>query len=229
MRLTVKALLKEKEMKTKLALFCLVCLAMGGCLELENMFKDIPVSLHPLYTEGDVIFDKGLLGTWGKEKPEFYITEGPNESSYLFRLADGNNVITLHTHLLKINEALFLDFAGYQENLDCLNPFMIQGHFFAKVVSIEPELSLSCVDIEKIDPNKVDREVVKERIILTASPEELQEFFRQNINNTDIFQELEVYKKFKDGEKSEADKPESVNVPDCKDPNTENSEKNKHK
>ncbi len=208
------------------ALFLLLA---GGCLEFEEILAEFPISLHPLYAEGDVIFDKGLLGTWGKEKPEFAVTEGPNESSYFFKFVDGNDVIELRAHLLKINEVLFLDFAGYQEDLDYLNPFMIQGHSFAKVVSIEPELGLSFVDIAKIDPNKIDREVVKERIILTASPKELQEFFKQNLNDPDLFQELQVYKKLKDREPAKADKPKSDDSVDCNDPNTETSGNNKHK
>ena len=43
-------------MKTKKLLSCLIVAIIGGC---------IPVmSLHPLYTEKDVVFEEGLLGTW---------------------------------------------------------------------------------------------------------------------------------------------------------------------
>ena len=43
-------------MKTKKFLFYLLAVFLGGCV----------LSLHPLYTEKDLIFEEKLLGTWAK-------------------------------------------------------------------------------------------------------------------------------------------------------------------
>ena len=50
---------------TKKALFYLIAALLGGCLPVA--------SLHPLYTDKDVIFEKELLGKWVDDpnNPEF--------------------------------------------------------------------------------------------------------------------------------------------------------------
>jgi hypothetical protein len=48
---------ENQKMKVKKLLFYLLAVFMGGCV----------LSLHPLYTENDLIFEEKLLGTWAEE------------------------------------------------------------------------------------------------------------------------------------------------------------------
>jgi hypothetical protein len=192
-------------MKTRLALFCLICLITAGCLDLEKLVYNIPVSLYPLYTEDNIIFEESLLGTWGEEKPGFIITEGPGETSYFWEIADSNDRMTFRAYLLKLDETLFLDLACYPQDVN--NFLVITGHLFIKVECIEPELAFRLVDMTKIDPNQVDHETVQERTIFTASSRELQSYIQQNLNNSEFFGDLQVFKKLKDGKRTKTYKP----------------------
>ena len=42
-------------MNTRKALFCILALLLGGCLPV--------MSLHPLYTDDDLVFEEKLLGS----------------------------------------------------------------------------------------------------------------------------------------------------------------------
>ena len=125
-------------MKTKKFLFYVLAALLGGC---------IPVmSLHPLYTEEDVVFEKKLLGTWVDDSNETTwefkrivedsnISSGlgefrfrdPDESEKAYELvyssSDGNKG-SFFAHLVKLNNRFFLDvypsqlpFAGAFETL----------------------------------------------------------------------------------------------------------------
>ena len=58
-------------MKTKKFLFYLLAVLLGGCIP----------SLHPLYTEKDLIFEEKLLGTWAKND---------SKETWQFKRANGN-------------------------------------------------------------------------------------------------------------------------------------------
>ena len=47
---------KEISMKTKKFLFYILVVILGGCIPI--------MSVHPLYTKSDIIFDQKILGTW---------------------------------------------------------------------------------------------------------------------------------------------------------------------
>ncbi len=85
-----------------------------------------------------------------------------------------------------------------------------------KVEQIEPTLQMQMMDPDKIeemlksDPNLIKHEIVEERIVLTASPEELQEFMKKHANDEGLF-----------GEASDLERlePQDPNEPNDIDPN----------
>lgn len=177
-------------MKIKKFLFYLLAALLGGC---------VPVmSLHPLYTEEDVVFEKKLLGTWvdDPDSPKTtweFSRAGAKEKVYKLVYSDdegkkGSFVV----HLVKLENRLFLDvlpsqFPSEQQDWEKMKWaynffFFVSAHTFIKIDSIEPKLKMrrtindEMKELFKEEPNAVKHELVEDEIILTASTKELQAF-----------------------------------------------------
>jgi len=207
-------------MKTRKILFYMLALMLGGC---------VPVmSLHPLYTEKDLILEKKLLGTWvdpNESDPnsfwKFRLLDEQKESSekaYEFIVSDeeGNKGLFI-AHLIKLNKNYFLDVfpkhlpngqgdiekAAYPYNTF----FFMPVHTFIKVESIEPVLVMKLTDdddLEKLlkeDPNAVKYEKLEDSLILTASTIELQGFVVKYADDEKLFSN-EITLKRKKGDKT---------------------------
>ena len=177
-------------MKIKKFLFYLLAALLGGC---------VPVmSLHPLYTEGDVVFKENLVGTWvdDPDSPKTtweFSRAGAKEKAYKLVYSDdegkkGSFVV----HLVKLGNRLFLDvlpsqFPSEQQDWEKMKWaynffFFVPAHTFIKIDSIEPKLKMrrtvndEMKELFKEEPNAVKHELVEDEIILTASTKELQAF-----------------------------------------------------
>jgi len=183
-------------MKTRKIIFYLLAILLGGCLPV--------MSLHPLYTEKDVVFDEKLLGTWVDDvnKPETtwqfsrgYAADAPNiEKQYNLIFVDKEDKKgSFKAHLVKLNKQLFLDVYPSELPWELNDPnkvqwayntlFLIPTHGFLKVTAIDPQLKLQIVLSDKCkellgkDPNAVEYTTLEERVVLTAQTRKLQEFF----------------------------------------------------
>ncbi len=181
-------------MKLRKILLYVLPLLMGGC---------VPVmSLHPLFEKKNLVFEEKLLGTWvgdpndPDETWQFKRLEEENEKydkAYTLILSDeGEKKGEFVACLVKLQDRLFLDVfpdkfpSGKHEAEEMKLPFnalfFAPLHLFIKVDSIEPALKMRLTDNEQIqklleqDPNALKHEVIEERIVLTASTEQLQAF-----------------------------------------------------
>ncbi len=177
-------------MKIKKLLFYLLAGLLGGC---------VPVlSLHSLYTEGDVVFEENLVGTWvdDPDSPKTtweFSRAGAKEKAYKLVYSDdegkkGSFVV----HLVKLGNGLFLDvlpsqFPSEQQDWEKMKWaynffFFVSAHTFIKIDSIEPQLKMrrtindEMKELFKEEPDAVKHELVEDEIILTASTKELQAF-----------------------------------------------------
>ena len=177
-------------MRIKKFLFYLLAGLLGGC---------VPVmSLHSLYTEGDVVFEENLVGTWvdDPDSPKTtweFSRAGAKEKAYKLVYSDdegkkGSFVV----HLVKLENKLFLDvlpsqFPSEQQDWEKMKWaynffFFVPAHTFIKIDSIEPQLKMrrtindEMKELFKEEPNAVKHELVEDEIILTASTKELQAF-----------------------------------------------------
>jgi len=172
-----------------------VCGVLSGCYPVK--------SLHPLYTEKELIFETKLLGTWmgsmGGEKDKTVIlnfAEGQNKSYNLLYISEGNTC-GLTANLVQLGKYRFLDIALNAESTsadkDKFRSFnqgyfahIIYMHSFSKFIMEGESLSLEMLSHdfvkEKIEKNliKLKNEVYKEagekEYIITANTAELQEF-----------------------------------------------------
>jgi len=165
-------------MKTKKSIFYCAALLMAGCLP----------SLHPLYNGKTLIFKEQLIGKWMEDDGGFWQFKRAGDKEYELRICDKQEEFgRFSAHLIEIKGLMFLDLFPDSKPLDGLDDFykihLLPVHTFMKVDQINPNLRLRMIDYDEVekmiesDPNLIKHEVVDDdRIVLTASTEELQNF-----------------------------------------------------
>ncbi|MHC4572401.1 MAG: hypothetical protein ACYS0C_10055 [Planctomycetota bacterium] len=197
-------------MNTKKLLFYLLAGILGGCLPV--------MSLHPLYTKEDVVFDEKLVGTWVDDPKSPKTTwefsrAGAKEKAYkLVYFDEEGKKGSFVVHLAKLENRLFLDL--YPSEFPCgemEDPnkvawpynmfFFVPAHMFIKINSIEPQLRMQSMDDDDFkklleeNPNAIKHEIVKDydgEIVLTASTKELQAFVLKYADDNRVFSEETV-------------------------------------
>jgi len=186
-------------MNTKKPFSYLSAVLLGGCVPV--------VSLHPLFGEKDVVFNEKLIGTWVEEPNkgdtvwEFKRFDA-NENAYRLIFSDKEGKKGLFVAGLgKLKDKLFLN--AYPATWEQQDPnkiewvyntlFLIPGHTFIKVNSVEPQLKMQLTDDEKMaellkaDPNAVKYTVLEDKPVLTASTNELQAFVLKYADDDRVF------------------------------------------
>jgi len=211
--------MKIRGKAVKKFLFYSLAAFLGGC---------IPVmSLHPLYTEKDIVFEEGLLGTWLEDvnKPEafwkFERVEKPKNAYKLILSDEEGHKGSFIAHLVKLQDKLFLDAYPSESpwepeepnEVDFLfnNLFLLPTHTFMKIDSIEPELKIRLTLESKMEelleenPNAVKHTKTEERLVLTASTKELQEFVLKYVDDENLFTDEIVLNRKAAGDPNVAD------------------------
>ena len=203
----------------KKVLFYLLAALLGGCLPV--------LSLHSLYTEEDVVFEEKLLGTWLEDPNEpdatwkFKRIEEPNNAYNLVLSNEEGKKGSFVAHLVKLEDSFFLDVFPDEFPCDTDDPnktdwpynvfFLVPAHTFLKIEQIEPTLKMRIMDpdnVEQIlekDPNLIKHEIVQDRLVLTASTKELQEFLKAHADDEGLFGEPSKMKRVQ---------PKDPNVPE---------------
>lgn len=188
-------------MNHKKLLCYLAAVLLGGC---------VPVmSLHPLFTEEDALFDKKLLGTWVDDPNspdttwEFRdINEPKNAYKLIFTDEEGKKG-SFVARLVRLQDKLFLDVYPSELPWDVNDPdkmdwpynafFLIPAHTFLKIDSVEPQLKMRLTlesemkDLLKEEPNAVKHTFVGDRLVLTATTKELRAFILKYADDKRLF------------------------------------------
>ncbi len=187
--------------RAKKALFYLLAALLGGC---------VPVmSLHPLYTEKDTVFEERLLGTWVDDpnSPEttwqFSRIEEPNNAYNLVFSDEEGKKGSFVAHLVGLQNQLFLDVYPSEPPWEIEDPnklelfyncfFLIPVHTFIKIDFNGPQLkmwSTNDEDMEKFlkeEPNAVKHTFIEDKLILTAPTKELQNFVLKYADDKRVF------------------------------------------
>ena len=174
---------------------------LGGC---------VPVmSLRPLYTKENVVFDKKLLGTWVDDPNESKITwqfksiDKPENAYKLIFTGEDGMKGSFVAHMLKLQDKLFLDVYPSELPWDPEDPnkmewpyntlFLVPAHTFVKIDSVGPKLKMRLMletQLKKLleeDPDAIEHVVVEDRLILTASTKELQAFVLRYADGDEVF------------------------------------------
>lgn len=131
-------------------------------------------SLQPLYTEKDLIFDPKLLGMWAKSD-DLVIFQRYEENSYTVRVGESPKLMG---RLVKLGGELFLDLTPAETD----DAFNIPGHLFVKIRVDGDALQTALLDADWVE-NAADYGAlglshfrIGGKVVLTASPKELQAF-----------------------------------------------------
>ncbi|OHB62083.1 MAG: hypothetical protein A2168_05805 [Planctomycetes bacterium RBG_13_50_24] len=187
-------------MKTKKLFFYMFAVILGGCIPV--------ISLHPLYTEKDVVVDKKLCGTWADDANspttwEFKCIDEPKNAYKLIFTDEDGKKGSFVAHLVKLQNRLFLDIFPSELPWEPEDPnkmdwpynsiFLIPAHTFVKIDSIEPQLKLRLMlesnmeELLKEKPDAVEHTSVGDRIVLTGSTKELQTFILKYADDKRVF------------------------------------------
>jgi hypothetical protein len=174
-----------------------VCLA--GCVP----------SLHELYTMETLVYDPDLVGTWVGENATWTFQGDPNNKSYKLLIIEqdekrGRLENRLEAHLVELEGGDYLDvFADKDVKLNVGNWFstsLLRAHIFMKIQIKANSITLAIMNpdvVEKMletNPSIIKHEKTEDRVVLTASPKELQEFIKKNAAAKDFFGEPEEMK-----------------------------------
>lgn len=183
-------------MKTKKFLFYLLAVLLGGCIP----------SLHPLYTDKELVFEEKLSGIWSNGE-QIWKFEGDSEKkSYkLLTVNEDFKKGEFTAHLVKIDKMLFLDLFPKEPKLQAPAFYkfhLLRVHTFIKIEQIEPILKMRAMNPEKLgrmlenDPNLIKHEIVqKDRIVLTASTKDLQQFMKKHASVENFFGDASDFKR----------------------------------
>ena len=208
-------------MNAKKLSLCLLIAFLGGCLPV--------MSLHSLYTDSDVVFEEKLLGTWTEDSNEpkstwvFERAEEKNAYKLIFSDEEGKKG-SFVAYLVKLQDKFFLDLFPSELPWELEEPnkidlpyntlFMIPAHTFIKIQSIEPKLKMQLTVESKMkellekEPEAIKYTSIEDRLILTATTKELQEFVIKYADDDRVFTD-EIVLISKDEQKTKTKEPEN--------------------
>ncbi len=191
----------EKMKKINLIIITIVFLAFGSCIP----------SLHPLYKESDLITNNQLVGSFSEEGSlnSWVFYQNENKKSYTLRFMEKDNNNTddatpgvlgvFEINIFKLNNETYMDFyPGENKELEqYINSLMelhlLPVHTFSKI-----EIAKDTIRIFQFDASRfgdllykgkirIRHETRRNDMVLTASTEELQEFFIKYSKEKDVF------------------------------------------
>jgi hypothetical protein len=140
-------------------------------------------SLYPLYTEGDLIFEPRLLGTWGEnDSKDTWTFRQSGAKAYEVIARESSGETRFEAHLLKLGSLWFLDVCS--KGVD--DAVAIPAHLFVQIRLEGDTLHVALLswdwlrDMLARDPHAIAHlrllEGDSDSFVLTAAPKELQKF-----------------------------------------------------
>jgi hypothetical protein len=172
----------------KIAFYTLAIL-LGGCVP----------SLHPLFTDEEIIFDANLVGVWSEPNSKnFWEFKPAANKKYDVIYTDEKGIGKFDGRLGKIGKDTFIDFFPQDINLpgnDFYKGHLLGVHTFAEIDLSKNGLKLNVMNPEnldkllKTDPNLIKHDRADDRTVLIASTKELQAFIQKYGRDKDLFKE----------------------------------------
>jgi hypothetical protein len=198
-------------MRLRTLAFLLPAILLTGCTDFMDFDLDlditIPVSLHPLATQDDIIFDETLLGRWqGPEDLVVVFEEGSDSDTYAVKyFEDSIQVGSFQATLTDLDGTVILDIStpGPDPNILEMNKLLyLPTHAYMKIEHREPTLSMQLAFFDLMladDPNALKHETVISAddtyLVITASTKQLRRFIRTYAEDEKLFTEaLELHR-----------------------------------
>ncbi len=142
-------------------------------------------SLHPIYADGDVVFDEALVGLWrdvDSSGEAWHFTPASGDAYRLVYTEGDGKAGAFEVHLARVGGALFLDLFPEEPEPSASSFYkghLIRAHTFLLVEGIEPELRLRAVETGWLSeylgrhPDALAHAGVGDGLVITAPTEEL--------------------------------------------------------
>ena len=174
------------------------------------------ISIHPLYTEKDLIFVPELLGTWVGEEEDVWTFNQSGKNAYeliLRQQRDSKETKSsidyfnysedgeYEAHLVKLGKFLFLDIYPNEPEIEeyGYDFHLVPVHSFWRIWVEKDVMRLTYLSEdwleEMLDKKKVNIAHIRleGRVVLTAPTEELQKFVLKYAEDSEAFPEPEGY------------------------------------
>lgn len=195
-------------MKTKIiALITSLLFVLPGCLV---------ISIHPFYTEGDVIYKPEWTGKWMDHDSNTWIISQHMQFTCLFKpdqpgrsyeitTTDNKGTSVFIAHLFQLGKEMYLDFypENHEKGNDLENFHFVPSHSLARVEFINGKIVIGWYNQEWLlslfNQNKIriahertpydidDKDPDHNEVVLTASTTELQKFIMKYGNDPNAF------------------------------------------
>ena len=157
---------------------------MTGCVSL--------LSLSPLATGDNVIFDPAVVGAWmdDMDGKETYLIVPDGDKAYeVVYTSKGDPALKFQGSLVDVNGIRILDL----QSRPTIDDFSIPGHFFAHVRVEGDSLYVAFMESrwirEQVKRERLGMDLSSDRVVLTASSEELGSFVARHAGDPEAFNE----------------------------------------
>jgi len=159
-------------------------------------------SLHPYYTDENLVFTDELLGTWLSDTGEKCKFSKAGDNYYELLFVD-DAAIRFEVRLLELGGATYLDLSPkpINEEVDSY-PNLIPAHILARVEIGQEAISLAIMEGNWLERN--DLSLAHERlggtygtIVLTAPTRELQSYLLKHAGDKDLFSPAKSFHRLK--------------------------------
>jgi len=158
-------------------------------------------SLHPFFTDEDVVFNDALLGAWVKDSGDKCLFTKSGADHYDFLYVDDASS-RFEARLIELGGAKFLDLypKTFGKNNDLCPANFVPAHTLARLTIDKDSISMAMMDPDWIkqlsDRNQLD--LAHERledgtIVLTAPTKKLQAFVLKHADDKKAFGEADVF------------------------------------
>lgn len=188
----------------------------------------IPLSLHPLYTSKDVVFEEWLVGEWTDDETEFTF-ERSDENAYALTVLEEGKKGEFKVHMVRLGEHYFIDLhPGSIDDMDDCDSHWLWAihmwpvHTFIRVRLEEDVLYVAFMDLDWLTDAleerkiRIKHETNDDMILLTASTSKLKRFVKKYADSPDAFpEEGELHRKSACAEKPEPGEDDSDEENSC--------------
>ena len=168
--------MKTKRLLRSILMLGVVVVIATGCI----------TSVHPLFTDEELIFRPELIGTW-QDGDETMVFRGIDSARYSVLYVEKTDTTKLIGRLGKLGDHYYLDMTidpDDQKVNDLLGAYIFPVHIFFKVSFGNNQLNMNAFAfssdwLEKLIQERrirIKHEVENDQVLLTASTEELQKF-----------------------------------------------------
>jgi hypothetical protein len=158
-------------------------------------------SLHPFFTDEDIVFNEALLGSWINDSGETCLFTKSGDNNYGLLFMDGGPT-RFEARLIDLGGATFLDLypKPLSKEIDLYPANLVPAHTLARVTISKDSIAIAMMDGDWLkrlsDQNQLDlaHERINDGMIaLTAPTRELRAFALKHADSKEAFGEAEVF------------------------------------